>query len=403
MFSQLQIPNPRERTLVGAADILVGFGRLLRRNHRSSRASAAPGRVLLLRLERIGDLLMVVSAIKRLRELLPDAEIDLVTGSWNAALAELLPSVNRTDILDAPWLSREADPLTPRQMIARAWSWRARRYDLALNFEPDIRSNILVWLSGARRRVGYWTGGGGGLLTESLAYDPMQHVSDNALRLVRAAAGIGKSTPGGPDSGSPSLLVTPLPAAVIRVLEGRRGRLIGLHASGGRAVKQWPPDRFRELAGGLIAEQDATMILTGSPGDGELVDAVSAGLPEDRVINLSGQLNLPELASLLGRLHLYITGDTGPMHLAHLVGTPVVALFGPSDPARYAPRGPHDRVVRVDLPCSPCNRIRQPPERCRGVTPDCLQGISVDSVVATVEAVLRAQVADTRPDVTGRQ
>ena len=69
------------------------------------------------------------------------------------------------------------------------------------------------------------------------------------------------------------------------------------------------------------------------------------------------------------------------MHLAVAVGTPVVAVFGPSDPARYAPRGPLDRVVRVDLPCSPCNRIRLPPARCVGHTPDCLAFVTADSVV----------------------
>lgn len=85
-----------------------------------------------------------------------------------------------------------------------------------------------------------------------------------------------------------------------------------------------------------------------------------------------------------------ITGDTGPMHLAHAVGTPVVAVFGPSDPVRYAPRGPLDRVVRIDLPCAPCNRIRRPPVRCVGHTPDCLAGIGVGQVLAAVRAVLAA-------------
>ncbi len=81
-------------------------------------------------------------------------------------------------------------------------------------------------------------------------------------------------------------------------------------------------------------------------------------------------------AAILAQLDVLVTGDTGPMHLAAAVGTPVVAVFGPSDPARYATRGPADRVVRIDLPCSPCNRIRRPPERCVGHTPDCLAGVT---------------------------
>jgi len=71
------------------------------------------------------------------------------------------------------------------------------------------------------------------------------------------------------------------------------------------------------------------------------------------------------------------------------VGTPVVAVFGPSDPRRYAPRGVHDTVVRIDLPCSPCNRIRLPPARCTGHTPDCLEGIATAQVLAAVDDTLR--------------
>ena len=72
------------------------------------------------------------------------------------------------------------------------------------------------------------------------------------------------------------------------------------------------------------------------------------------------------------------------------MGTPVVAVFGPSDPRRYAPHGARDRVVRVDLPCAPCNRIRLPPARCTGHTPDCLAGISVDRVFDEAMSVLTA-------------
>jgi ADP-heptose:LPS heptosyltransferase len=87
---------------------------------------------------------------------------------------------------------------------------------------------------------------------------------------------------------------------------------------------------------------------------------------------------------------LLITGDTGPMHLAVAVETPVVAVFGPSDPARYGPRGPYDRVVRVDLPCAPCNRIRRPPARCVGHIPDCLALVTTDTVVTAARSVLDA-------------
>ena len=116
-------------------------------------------------------------------------------------------------------------------------------------------------------------------------------------------------------------------------------------------------------------------------------------------IDASGTLDLPSLAALLGRLDLFITGDTGPMHLAAAVGTPVVALFGPSNPLRYGPLAAHQRVLRIDLPCSPCGQVRLPPERCRGHVPDCLDGISVDAVVAAAVELLDETTASRQPAV----
>ena len=100
------------------------------------------------------------------------------------------------------------------------------------------------------------------------------------------------------------------------------------------------------------------------------------------VRQLAGELDLPSTAAVLGQLDLFVTGDTGPMHMAAAMGVPVVALFGPSDPNRYGPRASAERIMRVQLPCSPCGQVRLPPARCRGHVPDCMDGISVDAVVA---------------------
>jgi len=93
---------------------------------------------------------------------------------------------------------------------------------------------------------------------------------------------------------------------------------------------------------------------------------------------------------VLSRLSLFVTPDTGPMHLAAVLGTPLVALFGPSSPERWGPLSADARIVRVDLPCSPCNRIRNPPARCQGRTPDCMDGILVHRVVEAAATLLPA-------------
>jgi len=380
MFDQLQIYVPRERLMVGLADLLLAP---LGWRHRQ-RPTAPPARVLLLRLERIGDLLMVIDAIAAARAAWPDAEIDLAVGSWNAPLAALIPGLNRIDSLDVPWLAREGTGLSWRGLWARAGAWRKRRYDLVINFEPDIRTNILAWRAGAPLRAGYWTGGGGALLTDALAYDPSSHVSANAFALIRHVTG------GGTVHGAPGPRLIPdegSVAAADTLLAGKK-RLIGLHVSGGRESKQWHLARFAEVGRTLAAEPGTTLVLTGGNADREMVDRVRAALGDVPVVDAAGALDLPATAALLARLDVLITGDTGPMHLAAAVGTPVVALFGPSDPRRYGPLATHQRVLRVQLPCSPCGQVRLPPERCRGHVPDCMDGITVASVVASARELL---------------
>ena len=98
------------------------------------------------------------------------------------------------------------------------------------------------------------------------------------------------------------------------------------------------------------------------------------------------------LAAVLEQLRLLITGDTGPMHLATAVGTPTVAVFGPSDPRRYGPVTDRARVVVTDLWCRPCNRVRRPPQRCSHGTPDCLARVSVEQVMSAADELIATYV-----------
>ena len=390
-MSRLTIYDRRERTLVAVADALLAPAALRRAIRRAP--AALPLRILCLRLERIGDLLMTLPALAELRALAPDAAIDLVVGSWNAEVAAAIPTVDRVETLNAEWLARPADPagLSPFGLIRHALRWRPHRYDLAINFEPDIRTNMAIAMAGAHRTAGFVSGGGGSLLDIAHDADPRIHTADNALALVRAVFGATAAAPPAPRLRIPA---TEQARATALLQHLGAGPKVGIHVSGGRAVKQWPEARFREVAEWLIRDRSAGVVLTGTPEDRAQVDTVRAALPADRVADLSTGAGLLTVAAAIAQLDLFVTGDTGPMHLAHAVGTPVVAVFGPSDPRRYGPRGPHDAIVRIDLPCSPCNRIRLPPARCTGHVPDCLAGIAAAPVLAAIDEVL--QVPSTR-------
>jgi ADP-heptose:LPS heptosyltransferase len=382
----LQIYDRRERALVGMADRVLSAAAAVARPFRRRVPPAAPQRILLLRLERIGDLLMALPGIGDVRAAWPEAEIDLVVGSWNAPLAGAIEGITRVTSLDAAWLAREGSGEGMSSLIRGALRWRAHRYDLAINFEPDIRSNVMLALSGAAWTAGYWTAGGGPLLDQALAFDPHAHTTTNARRLAAAVTGAA------PRQGARACLAigADAEAAAGLVLDRSPEPLIGIHASGGRDIKQWPLERFAEVGRRLLDATGGTIALTGAPADRALIDAMRALLPDGRAIDATGVGDLLGSAAVLRRLHLLVTGDTGPMHLAATVGTPVVAIFGPSDPVRYAPLGPHDRVVRVELPCAPCNRIRLPPARCVGHTPECLASVTVDQVTDAALAVLQA-------------
>jgi len=382
-MAALHIYDPRERALVTAGDaVLRGFATLARPFRHRVRTDR-PRRILLLRLERIGDLLMALPALGDLRAHVPGAELDLVVGSWNAEVARNIPGISQVHVVDAPWLAREGSAVRTTSMLKAAIGWRRLHYDVAVNLEPDVRSNLLLALSGARWTAGYRSAGGGPLLDQAIEYHPAEHTVDNARRLVSEVFG---ATP------AQATRLLAVPDASRReadaLLAGRARPLVAVHASGGRPVKQWPTERFAAVARRLVDSHAATIVLTGGPGDSALVGVMKGALPPDRVVDASGAASLLTVAAILERCELMITGDTGPMHLAAAVGTPIVAVFGPSDPRRYAPRGPLDRVIRVDLACAPCNRIRLPPERCTGHAPDCLAFIPPDRVFEAAASIL---------------
>jgi ADP-heptose:LPS heptosyltransferase len=402
-MAELQIYDRRERRLVAAADRVPAIGAGLARLWPQRAAISPPRRILLLRLERIGDLLMSAAAIESVRAHAPEAAIDLVVGRWNRSIAERLRGIDRIETLDAPWLARGAAAAGAGHLLSTAWSWRRRGYDLAINFEGDLRSHALIALGGARRRVGFAMAGGGPLLTDIVEHRPDRHTADNAAALVAAAF------PGDPWP-SPGLTPEARPAPhpdaefrldvpddarrAARTLIGPHPRYIVVHASGGRAIKQWDLDRFAAATTAIAQAVGAAVVLSGAPGDAPLTAQVRAALPADiPVVDLTGRPDLLVLAAVLEGARLVLTGDTGPMHLAAAVRAPVVAVFGPSMPVRYAPRSTAHRVVRVDLWCAPCNMIRKPPARCQGHTPDCLAGVTVDAVTAAALSL----VAETEP------
>jgi ADP-heptose:LPS heptosyltransferase len=346
--------------------------------------------VLVLRLDRIGDVLMSLPALGDLRAALPSARIRLAVGRWSEEVARSAP-VDEVLVWSAPWAGRGQEGAeTAAALFQKARALRARPPDLALDLQGDVRASALLALSGAPRRVGYANTGGSWLLTDVVPLDETVSWVEQNRRAVAQAVGA-------PVGAASAEVLTPADRAfALRFLEERglagRRPLVGLHPSGGRRVKQWNVARWAEVAARLQRDFGATVLVTGSPDDRPLAAEVLGGLSAPGV-DLTGRLSVRETLAVIAGLDLFLSPDTGPMHMAAAAGTPSVSVFGPSDPARYfsAPPSPRHVVVRRDLWCAPCNLIRRPPEECAAAEPECLRLVTVDEVYAAAAAVLRAR------------
>jgi ADP-heptose:LPS heptosyltransferase len=389
-----RVASPAERALLAAADLPL---RLLARPPLLEAPPLPPEavrEVLVLRLDRIGDVLMSLPALALLRRAYPAARIRLAVGRWSEEIARRAP-VDEVLPWSAPWVGRPSEGAETRRALWRkAAALRRDRLDLALDLQGDVRAALLMALTGARERVGYANTGGARLLTRVVPLDETVSWVEQNCRAVAAAAGDQARAGGLPRVE----LLTEADRARARDLlrgQGLDGRrpLVGLHPSGGRPVKQWPPGRWREVASRLQREFGAVVVLTGTAEDAPLAAEVARGLEGD-VRHLTGGLALGETLAVLGALDLFLSSDTGPMHMAAAVGTPSVSVFGPSDARRYFSGGtgaPGTRhvVVQPLLWCAPCNLIRRPPREClAGEGPECLRLVTTDEVHAAAAGLL---------------
>ncbi len=373
------------RFIIGAAGFLTrttADGPTLRAGNRDIR------RILVIRVDLIGDVVLSLPAVRALKRAHPEAEIDFLALSSSAGILANEPEIARVLTFDPYFWRRRLGLMRPRawrEASSYLRTMRDRRYDLAVSISGDIAS-IVARLSGARRRVGYAEEAYPYLLTDPVPggryRTPMHEV-----RYVLALAGAAGAEVLASDrrlslqvDGVSTKQVAGM-LADARSVRGRRGPVITVHpgARNGQA-KRWPTGHIAALATRLARELDALVVLTGAPGEASLAEAVERQCAGDAV-NLCGKTSLPELAALLASSDLVISGDSGPMHIACAVGTPVVALHGPTDPAISGPTDPGAIVLRVPLWCSPCYNASATAE-CRFGNPVCMKSLAPDLVFA---------------------
>jgi lipopolysaccharide heptosyltransferase II len=364
-----------------------------------------PPRVLVIRPDHLGDLLLATPALGLLRTALPEAEITALVGPWARPVLDGRTEVDAVETCAFPGFTRRPprSPLGPYvRLFATALRLRRRQYDAALVLRVDHWwGAALAAYAGVPLRLGYAVPESAPFLTHTLPADLTQHSVRENWRVAEALlALLGRPLP----DGAPRVRAAPSPAgrAAAAAWLAARGvprdaPLIAVQPGSGVALKQWPPARWGAVVDALAEPLQARLVVTGTAAEAALADALVAAL-ERPALNAVGAFDWAGLAGLFARCALVLGVDSGALHLAAALGVPSVHLYGPTDPARFGPWGRPSRhqIVRVALDCSPCGNLIAPP--CGAtVEPACMRAL----LPAMVIRAGLAAVADDTPAAVG--
>lgn len=385
--------------LIFALVSLWGVGRIVSRWGKHypplRRQIFQPRRILVIRLDLIGDLVLSMVLVRVLKRTYPEAEIDLISVPASAKVIEGDPDVARL-LGYNPNIWRRPKALFHKQ------NWRElrlllktlheREYDLAISVFGKW-AGVLAALSGAQRTLGFGRESFPGLMTDSVAgqhWTPgeQKHEVDYCLELAQATGATISA-----EDRYPRLTIPTQASEEIERLLAAQGvqpqrPLIACHVSANNGQsKRWPVPYWAALLDRLISEENAYVVLTGAPNDLPLIEKVTRRMHE-QPLNLAGKTSLLQLAALLKRADLLISGDSGPMHMAGAVETPLIAIHGPTDPALSGPVSHHATILRSDIWCSPCYQAKETAD-CRFFTTQCMKDISPAQVFAVAHEKIR--------------
>ena len=383
-------------------------------------------RVLLIRPDHLGDLLMAAPAAQVLGDALQGATVDWLVGPWAADVVGRCGGPGEVLTVPFPGFTRQekASALQPyRVLLGEAARLRARRYDAVLVLRPDHWwGALLAAAAGIPRRFGYAVAECLPFLTDSLPLPTgrQQHavLTNQALARLAAVRLSGEAVPKtirNPqypvDDADRAWACAWLAAQAVHTGDGRvhgasqrvdRGPLGVLHPGSGAILKNWPAERWADVIRALRAETGARIVLTGGPAERELVASVAAHLDPSPPV-LAGATTFGQLAALFAAADLVLGGDSGPLHLAAAVGTPTVRVYGPTDLAEFGPwpPGPQHVALAVNLSCQPCRALVNPP--CGAVErPACLDAITPNAVVVAALRALATSALDSGSARTDR-
>ncbi|MBM3215572.1 glycosyltransferase family 9 protein [Candidatus Poribacteria bacterium] len=317
-------------------------------------------RILLIRLSSMGDVVLTTPAIRAARERFPDARIAFLTNESYAPLLSANPHLDAVLTLD-----RQRSNRSPAAFWESIRFIRSERFDVSVDMHRRAKTAALTFLARIRTRIG-----GTRLDNRRVALDPSAYAGGRALAALAPLEAL---------DGDARLEVVVPPDDAAKADELLRGHRIdagaptlGIFPGAGWRPRAWMPERFAEVARRFSAETGGRAVVVGAGNECDLVERIVESVGSSAVPLMD--LPLGVLAGIIARCGVFLSNDTGPMHLAVAVGTPTVALFGPGRFERFAPKLPHI-AIREPIACSPCKQFR---DHCRNNA--CMQLIQVDAV-----------------------
>jgi heptosyltransferase-2 len=298
----------------------------------------------------IGDSVMSLGAMRAVRKAHPKARLVALTRPWVQELYAGCDVFDDTILYDPHGADRGISGF-----LRAARRVRLEGFDVSILFPNAFRAAFLIHVAGIPERWGYATEKRGMFLTRCVPPAPRPFGRHQAHFYLDLIGGLGL------DLVEPDLSLQatePMRRAGGALLERegyKGGPLVGVHpgATNSRA-KVWQASRYAEVASKLAERLDGQVVILGGITEGILAEEVRAGLPKERVLMLQGKTSLGELMGVLSELSVFLTNDSGPMHLAAALGVPTVAVFGPTDYRETGPYSSMARVVREPVECSPC-------------------------------------------------
>jgi len=334
-----------------------------------------PKRILVVKLDHIGDVLLATPVFSNLRLAYPHVELHALTGTWSRVILENHPDVDKVLTYNSPSFCRSGQPTSIKETFQLYRQLRTQKYDLLIELRGDFRIACFSLLDVTPKRINRASL----QITNRLGSQRFSSTHETIRNLdVLELAGI--PTPIHKTTFAVSKEDENWASDFIFAQEmNSKIALIGIHPGSPIPLKRWIPERYAELGDWLIKQKHAQVVFVGVKDEIPIIEKIQ-NLMEEESTNIAGKTTIPQLASMLKKCKLFVGNDSGPMHLAAAVGSPTIGLYGPGDPTRFGPVGDKCKTIRKKLDCPPCSD-----NTCRFGEEGCMSKIQVADVIQLIE------------------